>query len=77
MVLVGITAITSKKTGQKLMKLSLLDDSESPNRIGSDVSTDFVSYNGDYIALVGEEINIIYKKGFNGQAIVDRIEASK
>ena len=74
MILCGVTRIVSKKTGATMMKLSLLDDSPNPNRVGSDVLTDFAPYNEDYLSLVGSEVKINYKKSFDGRAVFDNLE---
>lgn len=74
MKLVGITRIVSKKTGNTFMKLSCIDESDNPNRVGADVMTEMVPYDDDYIALVGHDINIIYRKAFDGRAVVDHVE---
>lgn len=74
MKLVGITRIVSKKTGATFMKLALLDETKSDNRVGADVATEIVGYDEKLISLVGSNINIIYRKGFDGKAIVDRVE---
>lgn len=77
MKLVGVTRIVSKKNGTTYMKLSLVDDTPNPNRVGSDVLSELVEYNEDYLGLCGKDINIIYRKGYNGQAIVDHLEVLK
>lgn len=74
MKLVGVTRITSKKTGNTMMKLSLLDSTPNPNRVGADVSTEFADYNEEYLSLVGKDINIHYRKSFDGRAIFDHLE---
>lgn len=74
MKLVGITRIVSKKTGDTFMKFSMLDESKNPNRVGADVLSEFVPYNEDYIGLVGKNVNIVYRKAFDGRAVVDHVE---
>lgn len=74
MKLVGITRIVSKKSGATYMRLSLLDDSKNENRVGADVATEMVNYDESLLDLVGHNINIIYRKGYDGRAIVDRVE---
>lgn len=74
MKLVGITRIVSKKTGVPYMRLAMLDESKSENRVGADVATEMVNFDEKLVDLVGSNINIIYRKGFDGRAIVDRVE---
>lgn len=56
------------------MRLAMLDDSKNDNRVGSDVCTEMVNYDESLIPLIGKNINIIYRKGFDGRAIVDHVE---
>lgn len=74
MKLVGITRIVSKKSGAAYMRLALLDESKSENRVGADVATEIVNFDESLVSLVGSNINIIYRKGYDGRAIVDRVE---
>lgn len=73
MKLVGVKKIVSKKTGSTNMILSLTDDSKDPNRVGLDVSTEFVPYDESFLALIGQEIEIHYRKGFDGKAYFDHL----
>lgn len=74
MKLVGITRIVSKKTGVTYMRLAMLDESKNDNRVGADVCTEMVNYDDSLLGLIGKNINIIYRKGFDGRAIVDHVE---
>lgn len=74
MKLIGVTRIVSKRTGDTFMKFSMLDESKNPNRVGSDVCTEFVPYNEDYLGLVGKNIKINYRKSYDGRAVVDSVE---
>ena len=71
--LVGCETITSKKSGETFSRLHFLIDG-GKNCVGAATLTEFTSFNADYSALVGQDVNIIYGKAYDGRAYVDHLE---
>lgn len=77
MVLVGVTKVKSKKTGNEFCLLHLLgDEGRDPHTEGRRVQTEFIEASASPVGLIGSEVVLEYEKGYNGRAVcVDVREA--
>lgn len=75
MVLVGITRLVSKKSGKDFCILHFLCDGDDHTE-GKKVMTEFVNPSVADYSLIGEEVELVYSKGFDGRAVLEKVVAA-
>lgn len=52
----------------------LVDRDNNDNNIGYSVLEEFMNYNPDILALIGDSVRLIYTKNYRGQAVLQAVE---